>query len=167
MDETLPPYSKEQLVRLFCPDDLPLDALSLFTDKLDAEPLKFAPNDRILVQGEQGDGLYLIAGGTVEVTMRPFGPASPFPPVTLTRLAAGDVVGEMALVKDERRTATVIAVDEVTAYRLSTESWSYVAASYPTLAARIREVANQRGIELVRTDEELLRLEGEASSPSV
>ena len=146
-----PPYSKEQLVQLFTSGDLPLDALLQITARLDPEPILFPPNTRLMLQGEPGDGLYFIAQGTVEVTLTPFGPGSPFPPVTIAKLSAGGVVGEMALVNNEPRIATVTALDDVTAYRLSIDNWRYVEAFHPGLAAKIREVAVRRGSELART----------------
>ena len=147
MGELLPPYSKEQLVQLFAQEHLPLDALQHITVMLDPEPVQFPANTRIVVQGEPGDALYFIAQGTVEVTMTPLGPSSPLPPVKVAELSAGDVVGEMALVNNAPRSATVTALDEVTAYRLTIDSWRYIEAFHPGLAARIREVAERRGSE--------------------
>ena len=151
LGELHPPYSKEQLVRLFTSEDLPPDALQHITARLDPEPVWFPANTPLVLQGEPGDGLYFIAQGTVEVTVTPFGPGSPLPPVNIAKLSAGDVVGEMALVNDEPRSATVTALDEVTAYRLSKDNWRYIEAFHPGLAARIREVAVRRGNELART----------------
>ena len=148
MAQLLPPYSKEQLVQLFSPEDLPLDVLRNITVMLDPEPVRFAANTPLLVQGEPGQELYFIADGTVEVTMTPLGPGSPFPPVKIAVLSAGDVVGEIALVRDEPRSATVTALDDVLAYRLSKDNWTYLEAFHPGLAARIREVAEQRAAEL-------------------
>lgn len=147
MAELRPPYSKEQLVQLFA-EDVPYDTLRNIAALLDPEPLRFSPSTPIVLQGEPGDGLYFIAQGTVEVTMKPLGPGSPFPPVKVAELSAGDVVGEMALVNAEPRNATVSAVDEVMAYRLGMDNWRYIEAFYPGLAARIRDVAEQRAREL-------------------
>ena len=150
MGELLPPYSKEQLVQRFIPEDWAFDVLEQITARLDPEPVRFPANTRIMIQGEPGDGLYFIAQGTVQVAMTPFGPGSPFPPIEIAELSAGDVVGEMALVNNEPRSATVTALDEVTAYRLSIDNWRYIEAFHPGLAARIREVAEGRGRELSR-----------------
>lgn len=147
MGELLPPYSKERLVQLFA-GDLPFDTLGQIAALLDPEPLRFSPNTPIVLQGEPGDGLYFIAQGTVEVTMKLFGAGSPFPPIKVAELSAGDVVGEMALVNDKPRTATVTAVDNVMTYRLAVDNWRHIEAFYPGLAARIREVAEQRARQL-------------------
>ena len=148
MAELLPPYSKEQLVHFFSPEDLPYDTLQHIANMIDPEPLRFSANERIMVQGEPGDGMYFIAQGSVEITQKPFGPGSPAPPVKIAELSAGDVVGEMALVNAEPRSATVTALDGVMAYRLSIDSWRHIEAVYPALAARIREVAEMRAVEL-------------------
>jgi len=148
MGELLPPYSKEQLVQRFAPEDVPVDTLHHITALLDPEPVVFPAGAHIMLQGEPGDSMYFIAEGTVEVTKALLAPGSPFPPVKLAELSAGDVIGEMALVNEEPRSATVTALDEVTAYRLSIDSWRYLEAFHPGLAARIREVAERRGNEL-------------------
>jgi CRP-like cAMP-binding protein len=54
----------------------------------------------------------------------------------------------MALVNDEPRNATVTAVHAVTAYRLALDSWRHIEAFYPGLAARIREIAEERAAQL-------------------
>lgn len=146
MAQLQPPYSKEQLVQLFA-EDVPFDTLQHIAILLDPEPLRFVPDQPIVLQGEPGDGLYFIAQGTVEVTMKPLGPGSPIPAIRLAELSAGDVFGEMALVNDEPRTATVTAVTDVMAYRLSMDNWRHIEAFYPGLAARIRDVAEQRASE--------------------
>lgn len=147
MVQLRPPFSKEQLVQFFA-EELPFDVLQHVATLLDPEPVLFAPGERLLIQGEPGDSLYFIAQGTVEVTMKPLGPGSIIPPVKVAELSAGDVAGEMALVNDEPRSATVTALTDVMAYRLSLDNWRHIEAFYPGLAARIREVAQQRASEL-------------------
>lgn len=141
----LPPYSKEQLVQFFSPPDLPLDALRVIVARL--EPVVFEPGTRLMAQGEPGEDLFFIAEGSVEVTVIPLGVGSPFPPVRVAELMSGDVVGEMALITNQPRSATVTAIDEVTAYRLTRDNWLYLEAFHPGLAARIREVAQSRAAQ--------------------
>lgn len=75
----------------------------------------YPPGSVLLSQGEQGLGLYILTKGTVRIT-RKNGPDGA--EEVLGTAGAGDVVGEMALLDDLPRSATVTAVDEVTVLKL-------------------------------------------------
>ena len=80
----------------------------------------FSPGSVLLSQGEQGLGLYILTKGTVRITRKnsPDGAE-----VVLGTAEVGDVIGEMALLDDLPRSATVTAVDEVTV--LSLPLWEF------------------------------------------
>ena len=71
----------------------------------------FSPGSVMLTQGEQGLGLFIITKGTARITRKnsPDGPEE-----VLGTAGPGDIIGEMALLDDLPRSATVTAVDEVT-----------------------------------------------------
>src|SRR5205085_10905781 len=75
----------------------------------------YSPGSVLLSQGEQGLGLFILTKGTVRITRKnsPDGPEE-----VLGTAGAGDVIGEMALLDDLPRSATVTAVDEVTVLTL-------------------------------------------------
>jgi CRP/FNR family cyclic AMP-dependent transcriptional regulator len=75
----------------------------------------YSPGSVLLSQGQQGLGLYILTKGTVRITRinSPDGTEQ-----VLGTAGAGDVVGEMALLDDLPRSATVTAVDEVTVLKL-------------------------------------------------
>jgi CRP/FNR family transcriptional regulator, cyclic AMP receptor protein len=70
-----------------------------------------SPGSVLLSQGEQGLGLFILTKGTVRITRAnsPDGAEE-----VLGTAGAGDVIGEMALLDDLPRSATVTAVDDVT-----------------------------------------------------
>jgi len=70
----------------------------------------FSPGSVLLSQGEQGLGLFILTKGTVSITRKnsPDGAEE-----VLGTAGAGEVIGEMALLDDLPRSATVTAVDEV------------------------------------------------------
>ena len=79
------------------------------------EMRKYNSGDVILRQGDPGEEFYLIGRGTAVVSTQVAGE----PEHRVATLAPGDVFGEMALLTDEPRNATVRALDELETYCLS------------------------------------------------
>lgn len=68
----------------------------------------FGPGEVIVREGERGDELFVLERGTVEVMLvRDAGPGK-----QVATLQAGQFFGEAALLRDEQRTATVVALTE-------------------------------------------------------
>jgi CRP/FNR family cyclic AMP-dependent transcriptional regulator len=76
---------------------------------------KYSPGSVLISQGEQGVGLFILTKGTVRITRAtsPDGAEE-----VLGTAGAGDVIGEMALLDDLPRSATVTAVDDVSVLTL-------------------------------------------------
>jgi MFS family permease len=89
------------------------------------------PGDVIIREGEPGNRFYVIDRGQVAVTAggTPVG-----------RRGAGEYVGEIALLRDVPRTATVTAVTEVTLYALERDVFLTAVTGHP----RSRDVAEER-----------------------
>jgi MFS family permease len=85
----------------------------------------------VIREGETGDRFYVIDHGDVEVTA---GGAH------VGRRGAGDYVGEIALLRDVPRTATVTAVTEVTLYALERDVFLAAVTGH----SRSRDVAEER-----------------------
>ena len=69
---------------------------------------RFVPEGTLVMkQGDQGNCSYLIQSGSVQVFMEKDGRR-----VILTKLELGQIFGEMALIFDEPRTASVIALED-------------------------------------------------------
>jgi CRP/FNR family transcriptional regulator, cyclic AMP receptor protein len=81
---------------------------------------KFSPGSVMLSQGEQGLGLFIITKGTARITRKnsPDGAEE-----VLGTAGPREVIGEMALLDDLPRSATITAVDEVTV--LSLPLWEF------------------------------------------
>ena len=71
---------------------------------------KYAKGQIVTSQGEEGDEMFIVRDGLVEVTVAEAGEG----PRTVVNLGTGQVVGEMALVDRGPRSATVRCVTDAT-----------------------------------------------------
>ncbi len=85
------------------------DIDSFMSGRVLAGQREFQAGDMLMVSGEEGQEAYLITCGSVDVVRE-----SDDTPVKLTTLGPGDIVGEMALITHQPRSATVLAATDVT-----------------------------------------------------
>jgi hypothetical protein len=95
-------------IPIFAPLDLP--TLERLARAL--VPVVLQPADVVIHQGDEGDRYYVVVEGEVEVTADGH---------RLRTLGAGDGFGEIALLRDEPRTATVTAIGPGLLYALDRE----------------------------------------------
>jgi len=74
-----------------------------------AERETFAEGDKVFREGEFAMSAYIVESGRVDVFKEAFGGA-----VRVCSLGPGELFGEMALIGDSKRTATVVATEETT-----------------------------------------------------
>jgi voltage-gated potassium channel len=98
-------------------------------------PIDVAERTMIVRKGRQGDCMYFIAEGLVEVVGAG------------VQLGAGAFFGEMALLGDGTRTATVTAVVPTTLLVLELTDYRIFAAHYPELARAVEDEAARRRAE--------------------
>lgn len=95
--------------------------------------------EAIITEGERGQSLFLIMRGVVRVTRKIDGNEK-----DLATLLAGDFFGEMALLHDEPRNASCIAVTPCSLFELSRSDFKTVCAKYPAVAKAIEKVDIER-----------------------
>jgi CRP/FNR family transcriptional regulator, cyclic AMP receptor protein len=89
-----------------------------------AEINTYQAGDFVFTQGQTGDSLYVIQQGQVEVRVQKNGE-----PSTTVYLGAGQTVGEMALIDQATRSASIVAVDADTRlYRIGTADFTRLCA---------------------------------------
>ena len=105
----------------------------------------FAPKEIIMREGDQGDTAYMIVTGHCRAFRN-----TPSGPETLTEMGPGDVFGEMALLLDDPRAATVEALDTVTVLVLDKRTMTeglcidgWTGALVKALAQRFRDLEQQ------------------------
>lgn len=104
---------------------------------LQMTPVIFIPGDYVYKAGESGRDMYFITRGTVEVVSKDGAEI-------YTTLSDGEFFGEIALVHNQPRTASVRAVSYCDLYRLDKDMFDRVLAHYPEIAAQIQAKARER-----------------------
>lgn len=102
--------------------------------------VELAPGDILIRQGAMPDDVYVLEDGTVEVTRDG---------ERIATLGAGDVVGEIALVDPQRRTATVHAATPVRAVALNLRDLPEMASEMPEIVRHLRSIAERRLAEQI------------------
>ena len=113
----------------------PLPVATLETLALRAAECRYDAGDAIVRLGEPGDAFYVIADGEVEVVRRDGG---------MIRLGCGDAFGEIALLHDVPRTATVSATESVTALMIARDQFLAAVSAHPRTAAVAEETVQER-----------------------
>jgi CRP-like cAMP-binding protein len=113
-------------------------ALNHLTQALGRRSL--APGERLLAEGTHGEALYLVVEGALEVVKED--PARG--EVALARLGPGALVGEMGLMLDRARSATVRAVDDVEAIRIELDALRGAADHNPMIEVVLGDFTWQR-----------------------
>ncbi|HEU5382657.1 MAG TPA: cyclic nucleotide-binding domain-containing protein [Ktedonobacteraceae bacterium] len=102
---------------------------------------KFAAGSVLMQQGDTGAGLFVITTGKVRITQA----ASPDrAEEDLGTAGPGEVLGEMALLDDLPRSATVTAVDDVTALLLPVWDFRSSLRSNPEIAVKLLAALSHR-----------------------
>jgi predicted acylesterase/phospholipase RssA/CRP-like cAMP-binding protein len=120
-----------------------LSAAALVDVRGRMRPRRFAAGEVICRVGEPGESLFVIESGLALVTIESPGGASSSA-TTVERLRRGDVVGEMALLTGEPRSATVIAAVPTAALELDREGFAAVVASHPGLIMNLSRIVSRR-----------------------
>ena len=100
-----------------------------------AQDAGFQAGQIIVTQGTPGQAFYLILSGRVEIlrdgqSLGAFGP--------------GDFFGEMSLLDQAPRSATIRAIEESTCLMLSSWDFKALLEKYPSIAVKLLEVLSRR-----------------------
>ncbi len=101
---------------------------------------RYAKGSMILMQGEPGDALYLIADGQVKVVLV----GEDGREVILSVLGPGSFFGEMSLLDDEPRSAHVVAMSETLLLQLRREDFQARLRNSPEVAIGLMRELSRR-----------------------
>jgi putative ABC transport system ATP-binding protein len=97
------------------------------------------PGSVIVRQGDPGDKFYVIKSGTLEVRIQEAGGTR-----VAKTIGAGDFFGEIALMTDEPRTATVVALSDAELFSLWKEDFQRVIETSDSFESELRKVVFER-----------------------
>jgi CRP-like cAMP-binding protein len=113
-----------------------------------SERVEFAGGQRFFVQGDASDAAYVILDGKAAVTL-----STPTGDIKVAELGRNALVGEMGILSDNPRSATITAADRTVALRIDKRVFLELLTQFPQMSlAVMRELANR----LERTNAQLV-----------
>ena len=99
-----------------------------------SERVAFEPGKQLFRQGDPADAAYLIVDGRANVIVE-----TPGGPVIVAMLGANEIVGEIAILTNVPRTATVCAKDRLITLRIAKEPFMRMVREFPNMAISIMQ----------------------------
>lgn len=125
-----------------------------------SERMTFRPGEIMCTQGESGDSAFIILDGQGDVLVDTGGGDRR----KVAEIKKNDVVGEMSLLCDSPRTATVAAASEITALTVSKDNFFRILQEFPEVSLEVMRVLARR---LERTTRDLAELRNQVSGSGV
>lgn len=108
---------------------------------------KFTAGEAVFLEGEWGDRMYLILSGRIAIVKGDLDS-----PTILALRNEGEIIGEMALLENQPRSATVIALDRLHLLSINRQKFQEILHKMPSVSLSIMEMLSSR---LRKTDEAL------------
>ena len=112
-----------------------------------SERLEYLSGDELFHQGDYGDAAYVILEGEADVLVD-----TPDGAVKVATLGKNEIVGEIAILCDVPRTATVVAHGDLAILRVSKDGFFHLITQFPQVGI---EVMSGLAAKLKRTTEAL------------
>ncbi len=104
-----------------------------------SERLTFMAGDNLFAEGDVGDAAYIVLDGTATVRVR-----TPGGDVEVARIGRNDIVGEIAILCDIPRTATIRAETDLVTLRISKDGFFHLVTQFPQIGVEIMAELAQR-----------------------
>ncbi|KAA3617382.1 MAG: response regulator [Calditrichaeota bacterium] len=99
----------------------------------------FAAGEAICKTGDKGEEMYIIISGETDVQV-----GEPGKEVVVATLKSGDYFGEMSLLTDEPRSATVLSNDGCETFVLYKNDFDVILERFPSIALSMTKIVSQR-----------------------
>ena len=110
----------------------------------------FASGQNLCEEGEEGQEAFILIAGEADVKIRTVNGVA-----TVARLKRNDIVGEMAILREAPRNATVTAIGDVTTLRIGKQDFLNLMKEFPEVTVEVMRALAER---LARTTSELATL---------
>lgn len=117
---------------------------------------KFAKGDKIITEGDDGNVMYVLIAGSVDIIKTTIY-GEKFVCATLNE-NMHPVFGEMALLDNDKRSATVMAKTECITLSIDTKSFNEYIDKYPRAGIVLLKLMNLNLIRNIRVENENLKL---------
>jgi CRP/FNR family cyclic AMP-dependent transcriptional regulator len=112
-----------------------------------SERLEYLPGDELFHQGDYGDAAYIILEGEADILVDTAKGA-----INIATLGKHQIIGEIALLCDVPRTATVVARGDLATLRVSKDGFFHLVTQFPQVGL---EVMSELASKLNRTTQSL------------
>ncbi len=120
-----------------------------------SERITYKSGQSLFEQGDIGDAAFIIIEGTADVIVNRGAP------MVVATVGKDDIVGEIAILVDIPRTATVTPTSELTALKITKDLFFRMITDFPEMGVQIMRVLAQR---LEQTTAQLLKARAEAGN---
>ncbi len=110
----------------------------------------FATGQNLCVEGEEGNEAFILIAGEADVKIK-----TPSGVATVARLKRNDIVGEMAILREMPRNATVTAVSDLTTLRIGKQDFLNLMKEFPEVTVEVMRSLAER---LAKTTSDLANL---------
>jgi CRP-like cAMP-binding protein len=104
-----------------------------------SERVTYDGGQELFHQGDNSDAAYIIVDGTADVVVD-----SPKGPLTVARLGKNEFVGDIGILCDVPRTATVRASTQLTTLKITKELFFRMVTDFPTMGVEVMRVLAHR-----------------------
>lgn len=119
--------------------DLPEEILASVVSKVKTHHLKHG--DALIEKGNLDDSVFLIQSGWVKIVIPEHGAEAE---MLLNHLGPAQMVGELSLIDRKPRSASVIAIEDVTALELTRDDFLEVMQDYPLMGLHMQITSSNR-----------------------
>lgn len=104
-----------------------------------SERVTYKPGQALFKQGERGDAAFIVLEGTADVLIE-----AANGPMRVASLSENEIIGEIAILCDIPRTATVQATTELTTLRITAELFFRMIMDFPEMGVEVMRVLAHR-----------------------
>jgi CRP-like cAMP-binding protein len=104
-----------------------------------AERAQYEAGDALFRQGDQADAAYIVLGGKADVLIN-----TPSGPLKVAEVGKDALVGDIGILCDVPRTATIQATESLITLKISKDLFYRMVADFPSISLEVMRVLAQR-----------------------